>query len=62
MPVLPWYRYLREPQVMALSPRGSRPLQSFVLNGFLIFLRLNFLQTHVVIARSAEMHEKIVGQ
>jgi hypothetical protein len=59
MPALPWYGYPREPQVMAFSPRGSRASQLIVLNGFLIFSRLDFLQTHVVIVRFAEMHEKI---
>jgi hypothetical protein len=62
MPVLPWYGYPREPQVMALSPRGSRPSQPIVLDELLIFLSLDFLQIHVVIARFAEMHEKIVCQ
>ncbi len=59
MPALPWYGYPREPQVMAFSLRGSRALQPIVLNGFLVFFRLDFLQTHVVIAKFAEIHGKI---
>ena len=59
MPALPWYGYRREPQVMAFLLRGSRALQLFVLNGFFIFSRFDFLQIHVVIARFAEMYEKI---
>ena len=62
MSALPWYGYPREPQVMAFLLRGSRALQPIVLNGYLIFSRFDFLQTHVVIARFAEMHEKIVWQ
>ena len=46
MPVLPWYGYPREPQVMVLLPRGSRALQPIVLNGLLIFSGLIFLQIH----------------
>jgi hypothetical protein len=60
MPALPWYGYSREPQVMDFLLGGSRASQPIVLNGFLIFSRLDFLQTHVVIARFAEIHEKIV--
>ena len=59
MPALPWYGYRREPQVMAFLLRGSRALQPTVLNGFLIFSRFDFLQTHVVIVRFAEMLGKI---
>ncbi|OIP18739.1 MAG: hypothetical protein CO066_07775 [Comamonadaceae bacterium CG_4_9_14_0_8_um_filter_60_18] len=42
--------------------KGSRASQPIVLNGFLIFPRFYFLQTHVAIARFAGMHEKIVWQ
>lgn len=62
MPALPWYGCCREPQVMAFSLRGSRALQLVVLDGFLIFSRFDFLQTHVVIVRFAEMHEKMECQ
>ena len=60
MPVLAWYGYCREPQVMALSLRGSRSSQPIVLIGFLYFSKGMFVPMHVFIAMFAEMYKKIV--